>query len=641
MTMMMLRSAALLAALAPAFAWAVTPIEPPSIAQDVAAGRMKPVAERIPAEPKIVTPDRPDIVPGKHGGEMRMVMGRAQDVRMMVVYGYARLIAYNAKLELEPDILLKVDNDGDRIFTLHLRPGHRWSDGHPFTSDDFRYYWEDVANQRNISPSGPPRTLLVNDKPPKVEFPDAHTVRYSWDAPNPFFLPSLAGPSPLYIFRPAHYLKAYHQKYAEAAALAEHVRKANARNWSQLHNRLDNQYRNDNPDLPSLEPWVIQTRPPAERFVFVRNPYYHRLDVDGRQLPYVDRVVMTIADGRLIPAKTGGGEADLQARNLAFNNYTFLRQAQKRNEFTVNLWNTVKGSHLALYPNLNVNDPVYRSLLRDVRFRRALSLAINRREINQVAYFGLAIESANTVITGSPLFKPEYRDAYATFNLAEANRLLDQIGLTKRDGRGVRLMEDGRPLEIIVETAGEDTEQTDVLELVHDSWMQAGVKLYSKPSQREMFRNRVFAGQSVMTIWTGLENGLPSADMSPEELAPTTQQQLQWPKWGQFIETGGKSGEKVDMPAALELEKLNSAWAAAPDAAARAAIWHQILRINAEQVFTIGLITGVKQPVVVNNRLRNVPVEGIFNWDPGSFFGIYRPELFWYGEPKQAATAGN
>ena len=66
------------------------------------------------------------------------------------------------------------------------------------------------------------------------------------------------------------------------------------------------------------------------------------------------------------------------------------------------LWRTGPGSQLALYPNLNVNDPVWRRLLRDVRFRRALSLAINRHEINEVLYFGLAIEGQNTVLPQEP-----------------------------------------------------------------------------------------------------------------------------------------------------------------------------------------------------------------------------------------------
>jgi peptide/nickel transport system substrate-binding protein len=611
----------------------------PALAEDIAAGRLPPVERRLPEVPLVVRPERADIEPGRHGGELRFLMARAQDTRMMVVYGYARLVRYNAAFELAPDILESVESEGDKVFTLKLRKGHRWSDGHPFTTEDFRYYWEDVANNKQLSPVGPPRDLMPEGKPPKVEIVDDVTIRYSWPVPNPYFLPKLAGASPLYIFRPAHYLKKAHTRYAEKAKLEEAVRNANVRGWAQLHNRLDNQYRNDNPDLPTLEPWMLQTRPPADRFMFVRNPYFHRVDVEGNQLPYIDRVVGSVADGRLIPPKTGAGEADLQARNISFSDFTFLRRAAKRNDFSVHLWNTAKGAHLALFPNLNAADPVWRTLNRDARFRRALSLAINRHEINQVVYFGLALEGQNTVLPASPLYRPEYRNAYAKFDKQEAKRLLDDLGLTKRDGRGVRLLPDGRPLEVVVETAGEDTEQTDVLELIHDSWLDVGVKLYSRPLQREVLRNRVFAGQTVMTIWFGLENGIPTPEMSPEELAPMSQQGMQWPKWGQYVETKGGSGEKVDDPAAAELAELTHVWEHATSNEERARVWHRMLALNAEQVYSIGLIASVKQPVVVSNRLRNVPAEGIYNFDPGAFFGIYRPDLFWFADSARTAAA--
>lgn len=614
-------------------------IDSPALASDVAAGKLPPVAQRLPENPLASMPGRADFTPGHHGGELRFLMARAQDVRMMVVYGYARLVAYTPELELKPDILESLENEGDRVFTFKLRRGHRWSDGHPFTTEDFRYYWEDVANNKRLAPAGPPRDLMPDGKKPKIDIIDEVTIRYSWPVPNPHFLPKLAGASPLYIFRPAHYLKQFHEKYADKLKLEEAVRHANVRGWPQLHNRLDNQYRNDNPDLPSLEPWVLQTRPPADRFVFARNPYFHRVDAEGHQLPYIDRVAASVVDGRLIPPKTGAGEADLQARNLSFSDFTFLRQAAKRNDFSVHLWSTAKGAHLALYPNLNVVDPVWRALNRDVRFRRALSLAINRHEINQVVYFGLALEGQNTVLPASPLYRSKYRSAFANFDKREANRLLDELGLKKRDGRGVRLLPDGRPLEIIIETAGEDTEQTDVLELVHDSWLDVGVKLYSRPLQREVFRNRVFSGQTMMSIWIGLENGIPTPDMPPEELAPTSQQHLQWPKWGQFYETGGNSGEKVDDPVALQLAELNKAWVEAGSAAERERVWHRMLELHAEQVYSIGLIAGVKQPVVVSNRLRNVPAEGIYNFDPGAFFGIYRPDTFWFDGPARTAAA--
>jgi peptide/nickel transport system substrate-binding protein len=625
-------------ALAPSLGLAQSYIDSPALAADVSAGKLPPVAQRLPQKPLVYAPNG-EFEPGQHGGELRLIMGRSQDVRMMVVYGYARLIGYNARFELEPDILEGIDVVEDRDFTLRLRAGHRWSDGKPFTSADFRYWWEDVVGNRQISPAGPPQVMLVEGQPPRVEFPDATTVRFTWSRPNPYFLPALAGPAPLYIYRPGHYLRQFHQKYADKAKLEERVKAERMRSWAQLHNRMDNMYRNDNPDLPTLEPWVLQTRPPSERFTFLRNPYFHRVDAAGRQLPYVDRVAMSIADVKLIPLKVNAGEADLQARGLAFNNYTFLRQASKRGEFDVRLWNTAKGAQLAIYPNLNVEDPVWRKLNRDARFRRALSLAINRREINQVVYFGLAVEGHNTVLPASGLYDPKLREA--RFDLAAANRLLDEIGLTKRDGRGVRILPDGRAAEITVETAGEDTEQTDVLQLIHDSWLAAGIKLFIKPSQREYLRNRVFAGKAQMTIWSGVENGLIAPGTSPEEFVPVSQQHLQWPRWGQYVETGGKSGEPVDDPAAIELTQLNAEWREAATELERARIWKRILEIHAENIFTIGLVANVRQPVVVSTLLRNVPQVGVYNWEPGAFFGVYRPDSFWFATSRRSTAARN
>lgn len=309
----------------PALAQPTGVSETPYFAAEVQAGRLPAVADRLPDEPAIAEFSGAGTVEGRHGGELRLLMGRSQDVRMMVVYGYSRLVGYDRNFQLVPDILRQIDVDRDRVFTLHLRPGHRWSDGHLFDSSDFEYWWKDVVNHRLLSPLGPPRIMLVDGQPPTFEVLDQFTVRFTWKGPNPYFLPALAGPSPLYIYRPAHYLKQFHQSYADPAMLADQVRRANVRSWAQLHNRLDNQYRNDNPDLPTLDPWVITTRSPADRFVFARNPYYHRIDSAGRQLPYIDRVVMNIADGRILPAKTGAGESDLQSRSISFANYTFLR----------------------------------------------------------------------------------------------------------------------------------------------------------------------------------------------------------------------------------------------------------------------------------------------------------------------------
>ncbi len=612
-------------------------VEPPSLAEAVAKGELPPVAERLPQTPAVAAMAWPGQTIGKPGGQLTMLMSSPKDTRHMVVYGYARLVAYNPDFELEPDVLAGFEVEEGRIFTFRLRPGHKWSDGQPFTTEDFRYFWEDVANNPDLSPAGPPVQMLVDNETPKVVIIDETTIRFSWSKPNPQFLPALAGPSPLYIFRPSPYLKRFHQKFADPAELTAMIEEAGQSSWAALHNRMDNMYRNDNLALPTLEPWMLATKPPSERFIFKRNPYYYRVDARGQQLPYIDSVAMQIADSKLIPAKVAAGEADLAARYLRFDNFTVLKESEKRGKYRVLLWDSAWGSQVAIYPNLNANDPVWRELIRDVRFRRALSLAIDRGEINQVIYQGLALEGANSVLPQSPLYADDYLNAWSSFDPDMANQLLDEIGLTQRDDRNFRLLPDGRPLQLIIMMTGQSPEEPDVLELVRDSWKRIGVSIFTKPTERDTFRNSVFAGDTFMSVWTGLENGLPTPEMSPQELAPTSQQQLQWPKWGQYVETLAGDGEPVDMPEAQRLSELLVSWAAADDSAAREAVWHDMLQIFTDQVYTIGTVSAVPQPVVVGNRLHNVPEQGVYSWDPGAHFGVYKPDCFWI----DAASATN
>jgi len=603
--------------------------EPPALQAEVDAGTLPPLAQRLPRVPLVVDINRPDWTIGRYGGELRTLMAKDRDIRMMVVYGYARLVGYDDKLQLVPDILERIEVTDSRVFTLHLRPGHRWSDGHPFTTADFRYFWEDVANDPDLSPFGLPQVMKVRDRGPRFEVLSETAVRYTWDEPNPQFLPALAGPSPLFIYRPAHYLRQFHSKHVGNEKATAQAKEAGARSWAGYHQKKDEQFRFDNPDLPTLEPWINTTPLPSTRFVLLRNPYFHRVDKAGRQLPYIDRVIVGITDDKLIPARTGAGDVDLQARYLRFDNYTFLKQNAKRNQYRVLLWEKAIGSQNALYPNLNAEDPVWRTLLRDVRFRRALSLGINRHEINEVVYFGLAKESGNTVLQRSPLFRPEFRSAWAQFDVKQANALLDSLGLTQRDKSGLRLLPDGRPMEIVVDTSGESTEETDILELVRDSWRKLGIALFSRPSVREVFRKRVYSGKSMMTIWSGLNNGIPTPEMSPNELAPTAQEQLQWPMWGQYYENNRKGGEAPALPEAKELVELYDNWRKAGTVAEREQIWLRMLEIHAQQVYTIGIVTQALQPVVVQDKLHNVPGDAIYSWDPGSYFGMYHPDTFW------------
>jgi peptide/nickel transport system substrate-binding protein len=604
-------------------------------AMEVQSGNLPPVTERLPDVPLVVDLAAKGREFGKQGGTLRTLVSRTKDVRQMVVYGYARLVGYAPDYEIYPDILRDIEVIDDRKFIMHLRPGHRWSDGTLFTSDDFRYWWEDIINNELIQPSGPPEFMYVDGKLGTVSFPDKHTVVFEWSMQNPNFLPLLAQAAPPFIYRPAHYLKQFHGDYADPAALKKETRKARVKSWAALHNKRDSMNKFDNPQLPTLQPWMNASGR-TTRQLFVRNPYYHRIDSRGVQLPYIDVVEMNIVAGGLIAAKANAGEVDLQARGLDFPDVSILKKGETDGgNYRTLLWGSGVASQIAIYPNLNFNDPVWREVMRDVRFRRALSMGIDRRMINRALYFGLAHEGGMTALSSSPLYTPRDLTMWAEMDMDASNALLDEMGLTERTDNGLRKLPDGRPMEFVIETAGERQEVENALAIVTDTWRDLGISLIMRPLDRDILRNRVYAGVSMAAIWYGWDNGLPSATTSPKYLAPTNQEFFAWPKWGQYYASAGESGEPPDLEPAKRLLELNDNWAHTTDLTKRRAIWQEMLDIHADQQFAIGILAEAPQPVVVSKRLRNVPEKAIWAFEPGSHFGIHRIDEFYFEDAHQ------
>ena len=142
--------------------------------------------------------------------------------------------------------------------------------------------------------------------------------------------PALAQPRPVFICAPAHYLKPFHVRYAPPDKLAERAAQAKLRSWAALFNRLNDPYDNTNPDMPTLNAWKIITRAPANRFIFERNPYFHRVDPEGRQLPYIDRLFIDLATASLFAPKANAGEVDLLARGLSMYDAPVLKEGRSR-----------------------------------------------------------------------------------------------------------------------------------------------------------------------------------------------------------------------------------------------------------------------------------------------------------------------
>lgn len=604
----------------------------PFFEERVKAGKLPPLEARAPRQPLIVDLAARGRMIGRHGGEARHLVSNVRDLRYVTVNSYTRLIGYNERLELEPDLLERVDVEEGRIFTFTLREGHRWSNGHPFTTEDFRYVWEDMQGNKLIAPSGPPEIMFVEGELGRFEVLDERRVRYSWSKPNNRFLPYLAQPGKVFIYAPAHYLKQYHPRYAAESDLKRMIAEAKVRNAAALHNRMDDQYENTNPDIPVLTPWRITNKGPASRFVFERNPFYHRFDKDGRQLPYIDRLLVDIAAGGLIATKSNAGETDMQARGLSMADAAVLKEGEALNGYRTYLWPYGRGSAYALYPNLNTNDPEFRKLNRDIRWRRALSFGIDRTLINNALLFGLGYASDNTVARASPLHDAALAKRNIAYDLKQANRLLDELGLTKRDSLGTRLLPDGRPAEVLVEVNGSDADMLDCLQLIAETWRDIGIRLIAKPQDRSILRQRSYTGLTVMVMSTGLDNALATPAMPPTELAPANQENFAWPKWGQHLETKGAKGEPVDMPEAKALLDGYNRWRSATETATKAEAWRTMLQNHADNLWTIGTVAGELQPVVVSKKLRNVPPKANFSWEPNALFGTARVDEFFFAE---------
>ena len=398
---------------------------------------------------------------------------------------------------------------------------------------------------------------------------------------------------------------------------------AGERNWVALHFNKDRSYRNDNVDLPTLQPWVLKTEPPSDRFIFERNPYFHRVDAAGCSFPISTRWRSRSPSGDLIPAKVAAGEADLQGAYLGFSNYTFLKEAEERSGYKVRRWLATKGARVALYPDLNVEGS---GPARALPQRRLPPRAVGRAST--------ATTSTTPSSTGSPRrrttpccrnrrsSRTSTRRSGREYDPDLANELLDELGLTKRNANGIRLLPDGRPMQIVVETAGEEARADRRAGAgVATTGRRSASRVFIKPSQREVFYNRINAGDHA-------DGGLARAGerharmptMSPAEFAPLTPDQFQWPAWGLWAQTSGQMGEEPDLEAGQAADGAEGRVGRRPAIPTQqAAIWHEILTIWTDQVFTIGIVSGVDQLVVVSDKLQNVPERGIYNFDPGAY----------------------
>lgn len=581
--------------------------EAPMLADLVKQKKLPTVEQRLPKNPVVIEPWEET---GQYGGTWRRCWtGLADRVGPTKIAAYVRLVRLDyTGTKLLPDIAEKwtISKDG-KEYTFRLREGLKWSDGTPVTTEDVKFWYEDVLLNKELTPSLPAWAVVAGEVM-KLDVIDKYTFKISFKQPYPVFLYQLQVVDDI-LLAPKHYLKQFHPKYTPGDKLDDLVKKEKLNFWHQLFSNKKDWIQN--PDLPVLYPWKVTVPPPATRMILERNPYFYKVDTAGNQLPYIDRIAHDLVENvEVLNMKALAGEIDMQGRHISVGNYTLFMENQKKGDYKVVMWKTGIGADPVICLNQSVNDPVLRQIFQDRRFRIALSLAINRAEIHQICYLGLGKPRQASPISGSPYYDAEWEKLYAEYDPARANRLLDEMGLTKRDKDGIRLRPDGKPLTLTISfTTFPGATRIDVIEMIKSYWEKLGLKVAINTMERSLYVTRLDANEHDICIW--------NLDRSYQLLIDPSWYVLvgvqQWaPGWGKWIGTGGKGG--VEPPS--EVKKMTDLWERAKTATnkdLRDRYMKEIANIHKKNLWMIGTVGELPQLIIVKNNFKNVP-EGLV-WD--------------------------
>ena len=245
-----------------------------------------------------------------------------------------------------------------------------------------------------------------------------------------------------------------------------------------------------------------------------RNPYYWKIDPAGNQLPYIDRIAQALVEEReMITMKAVAGEIDMQVRHISFPDYTLLMENRDKGGYRVLQWKQAVGADVMICLNQNVKDPVLRELFEDKKFRQALSIALNREEINELVYLGLGEPRQCSLISGVAFYDPEWEKKWAEYDPEKANQLLDELELTHRDREGYRSRPDGKTLALTITfPSGIFGAWSDVLEMVKKYWEDVGVKVAIVPVDRSLYQVKCDSGDLEIGIWNFDRNAAVLAD---------------------------------------------------------------------------------------------------------------------------------
>ncbi|MDP8921467.1 MAG: ABC transporter substrate-binding protein, partial [Chloroflexota bacterium] len=536
-------------------------------------------------------------------------------------------------------------SDGGRVMTFSLRRGHKWSDGAPFTADDFVFWYEDLLLNKDLNPSIHP-TFTINGKPGTVEKVDETTVRFSF--PDPYFLfpDVLAGATPISAHSfmadingvgmpaPAHYLKQFLPKYAGQDNVDRMIREGGFDGWVTFF-KAKNAW-HQNPELPVLTPWKTTQPNNTPTWMLERNPYSIWVDTKGNQLPYIDKIQLTLAENlEVLNLRAIAGEYDMQERHLDIGKLPVFIENQQRGGYKLVLDTADFGADMGIKFNLSYEaDPEIGRLFRTTDFRRALALGIDRDQINETFWLGTGTPGS-FVPRESNKYNPgpEYRTRWATHDPAQANALLDKLGLDKKDAEGFRLRTDnGQRLRIEIQTfGGQFVQFTRISEMIRDQWKRIGVDLTVNEVERSLGQRRNINNENQLYAWQN--DGSEHLYTFPTHVFPydgTGGNGALYAEWFQSNGAKGKEPPAELAPLKKIYENFRTAFGVPEEEQIR--LGKEIWALAADEVYTIGVIglgAAVGGVRVFKTNMGNIPAR-MYSSPDGKTPAISRTMTFYY-----------
>jgi len=596
--------------------------EAPMLRARVAAGQLPPVEERLPENPFVMEPWEKV---GEYGGTLDWVefsvgsdhyLRHFNSVRPMELAPSSAYHLYNCVgAELLPGVFEYWEQSEDgKSFTFRIRKGLKWSDGVPVTTEDVRYCIEDVMMNEEIYPAS---KWSEWGKLLKLEILDDYTFRLKFAKSQGLFLLQMArgsGRASMYqtYIKPKHYLKQFHTRYTPIEKLEPLMKEKGYEKdeWAQFYSFMDYCSQESfaggvqNPTIyPVLFPWVAVAEPNPGEFIFERNPYYYKVDTEGNQLPYIDKLHRTLVSNLQVEnMKVISGETDVQFQFLRLRDYPLFIENKEKGGYEVMALPCWQDQMLMFWFNLCHKDLVLRKIIQDVRFRQAMSLALNREEIKEAIFLGMGRPAQIAPLPGSVFYKEEFEKAYAEYDPEKANRLLDEMGLEWDEKHEYRLRPDGEKLTIPLRYYEVTPPATPGGELASEYWKEIGIDVPLKLEGGSLFWTHAGANEVALGVWW-----LAGANILDQNwyqgFAVTT------PMWYQWYRTEGEKGVEP-LPAAKRVYELSDIIRSTTSEEERIKAGKELWRLQAENLWVIGTVAQTPIPFIYSKKLGNISVGG-------------------------------